>query len=237
MLYRRCLKPALDRSLAALGLLLLSPLICAVALIIQLRIGRPVLFRQTRIGLRESPFQFYKFRTMTDARDDKGRLLSDARRLTDLGRFLRSTSLDELPQLWNVVRGDMSLIGPRPLLPEYLPLYSRFQKRRHDVKPGITGMAQVMGRNALGWDEKFQFDVWYVDNRTFMTDVRIMGLTIASVVRRKGISQQGHATAPAFTGNSDSPDSSHCEESETTTLPISSQLANSKSGSPPSTAQ
>ncbi len=143
---------------------------------------------------------------MTDERDAEGHLLPDAQRLTPLGRFLRSSSLDELPQFWNVLKGDMSLIGPRPLLPEYLPLYSAFQRRRHDVKPGITGMAQVMGRNALDWNEKFQYDVWYADHQGFVTDARILGMTLASVVKRRGISRQGHATAPPFTGNTDSAD-------------------------------
>lgn len=189
--------------MAALGILTLSPLIGFVALIVRLRMGGPVLFWQTRIGLNEVPFQFVKFRTMTNLRDGAGELLPDAERLTDLGRFLRTSSLDELPQLWNVLRGEMSLVGPRPLLPEYLPRYSAFQRRRHQVKPGITGMAQVMGRNALSWEEKFQYDVWYVDNQSFRVDSRILGLTLASLVKRDGISLQGHATAPPFLGNSD----------------------------------
>jgi sugar transferase EpsL len=201
MLYRCCLKPLLDRALAGLGLLVLSPLIALVALIVRLRLGTPVLFQQTRIGWKEAPFRFFKFRSMTDARDPSGRLLPDAERLTGLGKFLRSSSLDELPQLWNVLKGDMSLVGPRPLLPEYLPLYSAIQRRRHNVRPGITGLAQVKGRNALTWQDKFEFDVWYADHQSFALDVRILSMTLGSVVQREGISRAGHATAPPFTGN------------------------------------
>jgi len=204
MFYRRRVKNAGDRSLAALGLLALAPLIGILALIVRLRLGTPVLFRQTRIGLREKPFEFYKFRTMTDARDAEGNLLPDARRLTPLGRFLRSSSLDELPQLWNVLKGEMSLIGPRPLLPEYLPRYSIFQRRRHEVAPGITGLAQVKGRNTLSWEEKFRFDVWYVDHLSLAVDARILCMTLASVVKRRGISEAGQATAAPFMGKIDS---------------------------------
>jgi len=204
MFYRRWLKPTIDRSLAATGLVIVAPLMAALALVIGIRLGRPVFFRQTRIGLRERPFQFYKFRTMTSSRNNEGDLLPDAERLTGLGRVLRSSSLDELPQLWNVLKGDMSLIGPRPLLPEYVPRYSAFQRRRHDVAPGITGLAQVKGRNALSWEEKFQYDVWYVDNTSLMLDARILCLTLASLLKRKGISQEGHATASPFMGKIDS---------------------------------
>ena len=157
--------------------------------------------RQKRIGLMESPFEFIKFRTMRDDRDEVGKLLPDEARLSKFGMFLRSSSLDELPQLWSVVTGDMSLIGPRPLLPEYLPLYSKSQKRRHCVKPGITGLAQVMGRNAISWKEKLDLDVYYVDHYDWRLDLKIVWLTVASVVRREGISRNGHATSPPFTGS------------------------------------
>jgi lipopolysaccharide/colanic/teichoic acid biosynthesis glycosyltransferase len=163
--------------------------------------GSPVVFRQVRIGLNDRQFGFLKFRTMTDARDSNGVLLTDGERLTGLGRFLRSTSLDELPQLWNVVKGDMSLIGPRPLLPQYLPRYSPVQRRRHEVKPGITGLAQVKGRNALSWEQKFELDVQYVDGYSLAMDASILWMTLLAIVRREGISQAGHATAPPFLGS------------------------------------
>jgi sugar transferase EpsL len=163
--------------------------------------GSPVLFRQVRIGYREKPFTFLKFRTMTDGRDAERLLLPDARRLTELGRFLRATSLDELPQLWNVLRGEMNLVGPRPLLPEYLPRYDAHQRRRHDVKPGITGWAQINGRNGLKWEEKFNLDVWYVDHRGLLLDIRILGETLLKVFQRDGISQPGQATMSEFMGN------------------------------------
>jgi sugar transferase EpsL len=201
MFYRRIVKPLADRALAATGLVVLLPVTCGLAAAIGLRMGSPVVFQQTRIGLNDVPFGFRKFRTMTQERDGQGNLLPDERRLTPLGRFLRSSSLDELPQLWNVLRGDMSLIGPRPLLPEYLPRYSRVQRRRHEVKPGITGWAQVKGRNSLTWDKKFELDVWYVDHCSLALDVRILWMTFSAVVRREGISREGHATAPPFLGN------------------------------------
>jgi len=156
---------------------------------------------QSRVGINERVFAFYKFRTMTCVRDLTGKLLADEQRLTTLGRFLRNTSLDELPQLWNVLKGDMSLVGPRPLLPEYLARYTAFQRRRHDVKPGITGWAQINGRNALTWEQKFDLDVWYVDHWSVWLDVRIMWLTVLKVVRGDGISQAGHATMPEFIGS------------------------------------
>lgn len=162
--------------------------------------GKPVIFRQLRVGRLEQTFTFYKFRTMTVERDATGSLLPDAHRLTPVGRFLRATSLDELPQLWNVLKGDMSLVGPRPLLPKYLPRYNGFQRRRHEVKPGITGWAQVNGRNTLSWDEKFEMDVWYVNNRSFRLDLKILWLTLLRVLRCDGISQPGHATMPEFKG-------------------------------------
>jgi lipopolysaccharide/colanic/teichoic acid biosynthesis glycosyltransferase len=172
----------------------------ALALAIRLRLGSPVLFRQVRIGLHNEEFVFFKFRSMTDARGPDGALLPDAQRSTDLGRFLRAASLDELPQLWNVLRGDMSLVGPRPLLPQYLPRYTPRQRRRHETKPGITGWAQVHGRNGITWEQKFDLDVWYVDNWSLRLDLRILGLTLLRVVRREGISQEGHATMPEFRG-------------------------------------
>jgi len=201
MLWRRFLKPLADRVLAGVGLIVLSPVLLVLAVLIRARMGSPVVFRQTRIGRGDRPFGFLKFRTMTDARDATGALLTDGERLTSFGRFLRSTSLDEIPQLWNVVKGDMSLIGPRPLLPEYLPRYSPVQRRRHEVKPGITGLAQVKGRNALSWDEKFAYDVQYVDGYGFGMDVSILWMTVRAIVRREGISKAGHATAPVFMGS------------------------------------
>ena len=194
-------KNLIDRSLAGIGLVILSPLMLAFAGLIRVRIGKPVLFRQLRIGHREKVFTFLKFRTMTDVRDQTGKLLADEHRLTALGRFLRSTSLDELPQLWNVLKGDMSLVGPRPLLPEYLPRYTLFQRRRHEVKPGITGWVQVNGRNSLTWEQKFELDVWYVDHQSLWLDVKILWLTVLQVLRRDGISQEGHATMPEFMGS------------------------------------
>jgi lipopolysaccharide/colanic/teichoic acid biosynthesis glycosyltransferase len=171
-----------------------------VAIINWLVLGRPVLFRQQRPGLGGKPFTIYKFRTMTDERDDQGKLLPDADRLTAFGRFLRSTSLDELPELFNVLKGDMSLVGPRPLLMEYLPRYTTEQMRRHEVRPGITGWAQVNGRNALTWEEKFQMDVWYVEHCSFWLDLKILWLTFIALVKREGITAQEHATMPKFMG-------------------------------------
>jgi sugar transferase EpsL len=200
-LYRRFFKTVSDRLLAAVGLALLSPVVCVLALLIRLRLGQPVLFRQVRIGRRDKPFVFLKFRTMTDEKDIHGKLLPDGQRLTPLGRFLRASSMDELPQLWNVVKGDMSLIGPRPLLPEYLSRYSAVQRRRHEVRPGITGLAQVKGRNSISWEKKFELDVYYVDHYSPRLDLRIWWMTFASVISREGISQQGHATASPFLGS------------------------------------
>ncbi len=191
-------KNLIDRSLAGIGLVILSPLMLAFAGLIRVRMGKPVLFRQLRIGHREKVFTFLKFRTMTDVRDQTGKLLADEQRLTALGRFLRRTSLDELPQLWNVLKGDMSLVGPRPLLPEYLPRYTAFQRRRHEVKPGITGWAQVNGRNALTWEQKFELDVWYVDNCSIKLDLEILWLTLVKVIRREGINAIGSATMPEY---------------------------------------
>ena len=195
------MKRLLDLLASAAALVLLSPVIAATALAVALRLGRPVLFRQVRPGLGGRPFVLLKFRTLTDARAPDGTLLSDAERMTPFGRWLRRSSLDELPQLWNVLRGDMSLVGPRPLLTQYLPLYSTGQARRHEVRPGITGWTQVRGRNALTWDERFALDVWYVDHRSLLLDLRILAMTVASVLRRDGVSQPGQATVEYFRGN------------------------------------
>ena len=172
----------------------------ALALLVRLKLGAPVLFRQQRPGLHGKPFTLYKFRTMIGARDADGNLLPDAERLTSFGRFLRSSSLDELPELFNVLKGEMSLVGPRPLLMEYLPLYSEEQMRRHEARPGITGWAQINGRNALTWEDKFKLDVWYVDHRSLWLDIRIIVLTIWKILKREGISQPGHVTAQKFMG-------------------------------------
>ena len=195
------LKRVIDVAGAAGGLVVLAVPLLSVAVAIRVTMGRPVLFRQTRPGLRGEPFVLYKFRTMRDAVDAAGRPLPDAERLTRLGRLLRSTSVDELPQLWNVLKGDMSLVGPRPLLMEYLPRYSPEQARRHEVRPGLTGLAQVDGRNALDWDTKLALDVAYVDRRSLWLDMRILARTLVQVVRREGISQPGHATAEPFRGS------------------------------------
>lgn len=186
------------------GLLaLLAIPMLGLSLLIRSRLGSPVLFKQVRPGLYGKPFVMVKFRTMTDQRDSLGLLLPDAQRLTAFGRFLRSTSLDELPELWNVLRGEMSLVGPRPLLMEYLPLYTEEQARRHEVRPGITGWAQVNGRNALSWEDRFKADVWYVDNQSLILDLRILWRTFYKVISRDGISQAGEATMSKFTGKND----------------------------------
>lgn len=193
-------KRVLDVALTVPALIVLSPVFALAALAVRLSLGSPVIFKQQRPGKNERPFTLYKFRTMRDARDAQGALLPDARRLTRLGAFLRATSLDELPELVNVLRGDMSLVGPRPLLMEYLPLYSPEQRRRHDVRPGVTGLAQVNGRNALTWREKFALDIEYVDRVSVGLDLRILLLTIGSVVRSEGISHSGHVTMQPFRG-------------------------------------
>lgn len=193
-------KRAFDLMLTIPGLIVLSLPLAVLGLIIRLRLGSPVVFRQVRPGLKGRPFTLYKFRTMTDERDASGWLLPDEQRLTGLGRFLRSFSLDDLPNAFNVLRGEMSVVGPRPLLMEYLERYSPEQARRHDVLPGITGWAQVNGRNALTWEDKFRLDVWYVDHWSLALDVRILGLTAWKVLRREGISQPGFATAEEFRG-------------------------------------
>lgn len=192
----------MDLAIAIPLVVLLLPVMVGIAIAILITMGRPVIFKQVRPGLQGRPFTMYKFRTMTDARDHEGKLLPDAERLTKLGRFLRSTSLDELPELINVIKGDMSLVGPRPLLMQYLPLYTAEQARRHEVRPGITGWAQVNGRNAIAWEEKFKLDVWYVDNWSLWLDLKILLLTVWKVLVREGISQEGEATTRYFTGSS-----------------------------------
>jgi len=194
-------KRFLDVLVGGTALALLSPVIALTAVAVAVCLGRPVLFRQVRPGLYGRPFTLLKFRTMTDARGSDGALLADGQRLTRFGAALRRSSLDELLQLWNVLRGDMSLVGPRPLLMEYLPLYNAQQARRHEVRPGITGWAQVQGRNALSWDERFALDLWYVENRSLLLDLRILALTAGRVLSRRGVSQQGHATVEYFRGN------------------------------------
>lgn len=182
------------------GLIVLSPVLVGLALVVRQRLGSPVFFRQIRPGLHGEPFEMVKFRTMTDARGPDGELLPDAERLTSFGRFLRSSSLDELPELWNVLKGDMSLVGPRPLLMRYLDRYTPEQARRHEVRPGITGLAQVSGRNAISWEDKFALDVWYVDHRSFWLDLQILARTVLKVVRRDDISADAHVTMPEFQG-------------------------------------
>lgn len=194
------IKRTFDLFASLLGLILLSPVIAVTAWNIRKKLGSPVFFRQVRPGRNGKPFEMIKFRTMRDAHDAKGEPLPDSQRMTAFGSFLRSSSLDELPELWNVVKGDMSLVGPRPLLMEYLPLYSAEQYRRHEVRPGVSGWAQVNGRNAIDWEEKFKLDTWYVDNQSFLLDMKVIFLTIKKVVVRDGISAEGEVTASKFTG-------------------------------------
>ena len=196
------MKRIFDLLAALLGLTILSPVLTVTAVLVRVKLGSPVLFSQLRPGLNSKPFYVYKFRTMTDQRDADGQLLPDDVRLTPFGKLLRKLSLDELPQLFNVIKGDLSLVGPRPLLMQYLSLYSTEQARRHEVRPGITGWAQVNGRNAISWEEKFRLDVWYVDNRSFWLDLRILLLTLKKVFIREGISQEGQATMEKFSGSS-----------------------------------
>lgn len=196
------MKRLIDIFASVLGLTLLSPILLMLFIIIRFNMGSPVLFRQERPGLNGQSIEMIKFRSMRDGVDDKGNVLPDHERLTKLGLWIRKTSLDELPELWNVLKGDMSLVGPRPLLMEYLPLYSPEQARRHEVRPGITGWAQVNGRNAISWEQKFEFDVWYVDNRNIFLDMKILLLTLKKVFIRADISADGEATMPRFRGNS-----------------------------------
>lgn len=195
------MKRAFDLIVASAALLILSLVIVVVAILVRFKLGSPIIFPQQRPGLHGKPFYVYKFRTMTDERDENGMLLPDSVRLTSFGKLLRKLSLDELPQLINVIKGDISLVGPRPLLMEYLELYTPEQARRHDVRPGITGWAQVNGRNAISWEEKFKLDVWYVDNRSFWLDIKILFLTVLKVFKSEGINQQGHVTIEKFTGS------------------------------------
>ena len=196
------IKRVVDVIVSGVGLLLSLPILLSLIYCIRLRLGSPVFFIQERPGKDGLPFKLIKFRTMLDVAGDHGEPLPDAARLTDFGLWLRRTSLDELPELWSVLKGDMSLVGPRPLLMEYLPLYSELESRRHEVKPGITGWAQVNGRNAISWSEKFQLDVWYVDNQSLCLDLKILLLTIKKVLRREGINSKGEATMPKFRGHS-----------------------------------
>jgi len=200
---KKIAKRIIDIVGSSAGMVFLSPVFVVIAVLIRLKIGSPVLFCQMRPGLNGKPFTLYKFRTMKDEYDVNGNLLPDEKRLTPIGQFLRSTSLDELPELWNVLKGEMSLVGPRPLLMEYLELYTPEQARRHEVKPGITGWAQINGRNALNWEDKFKLDVWYVDHWGIWLDFKILWLTLVKVVKREGISADGHATMPEFKGSKD----------------------------------
>ena len=194
------MKRSLDLLISSILLVLLGPVLITVALMICVVLGRPILFLQLRPGLNERTFEIIKFRTMMNVADDNENSLPDEKRLTTFGKFLRSTSIDEIPELWNVMKGEMSLVGPRPLLMEYLPLYNKDQARRHEIRPGITGWAQINGRNAISWEEKFKLDVWYVDNQSFWLDLKILFKTIKQVFLRDGISAEGEATMPSFTG-------------------------------------
>lgn len=195
------MKRFFDLTLTILAFLILSPLLLTLSIAVIYKHGSPIIFKQKRPGKEGNPFTFYKFRTMTNEKDKDGNLLPDKNRLTSFGIFLRKTSLDELPSLFNVIKGDMSLVGPRPLLLQYLPLYDEFETRRHEVKPGITGWAQVNGRNSISWEEKFLLDVWYVDNRSFSLDIKILFMTLYKVFKREGISAEGEATMTPFNGN------------------------------------
>ena len=200
------MKRLFDFLLSMVLILVLCPVMLTVALVVRMKMGSPVLFRQKRPGYKGLPFFVYKFRTMTDERGADGELLSDDQRLPMFGKFLRKTSVDELPQLFNVLKGDLSFVGPRPLLMEYLPLYNAEQARRHDVKPGITGWAQINGRNAISWNEKFKLDIWYVDNRSFSIDLKILWVTAMKIFKRAGVSAEGHVTMPRFMGNNEEQD-------------------------------
>lgn len=194
------MKRLFDLTVIILLLPVITPLLLFLIIFVKIKLGGPIFFQQTRPGLNGKPFRIIKFRSMTDKRDAEGNLLPDAIRLTPFGKFLRSTSLDELPELWNVLKGEMSLVGPRPLLMEYLPLYSKRQSRRHEVRPGITGWAQINGRNSISWEERFEMDIYYVENRSIMFDLKILFLTISKVFKREGISAKGEATMPKFAG-------------------------------------
>ena len=202
--YEKYMKRALDILLSGLALIVLSPVLLVTAILVRTKLGSPVIFHQDRPGKDEKIFRLYKFRSMTDERDENGNLLPDEVRLTKFGKLLRATSLDELPELWNILRGDMSIVGPRPLLVKYLPLYNEEQKHRHDVHPGLTGWAQANGRNALSWEEKFQLDVWYVEHISFWVDVKTIFLTVKNVLRREGISSGTAVTMEEFKGTKES---------------------------------
>jgi undecaprenyl phosphate N,N'-diacetylbacillosamine 1-phosphate transferase len=201
MIYLKYIKRPLDFILSLVALILLSPVLLFVALLVCVKLGRPVIFKQYRPGLNEKKFTIYKFRTMTDKKDEKGQLLPDNMRLTKFGKMLRSTSLDELPEMWNIVKGEMSIVGPRPLLVEYLPLYSERQRRRHGVRPGLTGLAQVNGRNVISWDEKFELDIRYVGNVRFSEDASIVFKTVMKVLHQDGISSESGETMELFQGS------------------------------------
>ena len=200
-MYQKYFKRPLGFIMALLGLIILSPLLLIIAILVRIKLGSPVIFKQPRPGLNEEIFTLYKFRTMTDERDENGELLPDEVRLTSFGKFLRSTSLDELPELWNILKGDMSFVGPRPLLVEYLPLYNDEQRHRHEVRPGLTGLAQVSGRNAISWEEKFQLDCQYVHQVTFRGDLSILAKTVWAVFKQEGISSETSMTMEEFEGN------------------------------------
>ncbi|QQT02759.1 sugar transferase [Peribacillus psychrosaccharolyticus] len=199
-MYRRIIKRSMDFTLSLIAIIMLSPVLLVVSLLVRVKLGSPVLFKQKRPGLYEKIFMMYKFRTMTDERDENGKLLADSVRLTNFGRFLRSTSLDELPELFNILKGDMAIIGPRPLLVQYLPLYNEHQKCRHEVRPGLSGLAQISGRNAISWENKFKLDVEYVNNISFIGDWKIIYLTVKKVFRREGINSETAATIEPFKG-------------------------------------
>lgn len=208
-MYAKCVKRILDFTLSLLALIVLSPIMLILYILVRIKLGNPVIFKQMRPGKDEKIFKLYKFRTMTDEKDEQGNLLPDEQRLTKFGKFLRSTSLDELPELINIIKGDMAIVGPRPLLVQYLEFYNEEQKHRHDVRPGLTGLAQVSGRNSLTWEEKFKQDIEYINHLTFVNDVKIIFMTIGKVFKREGISQDGEATMEIFTGT---------EVKETTTI-------------------
>lgn len=200
-LYRDYIKRILDIVFSFVALVLLSPLLLIIGILVKTKMGSPVIFTQKRPGKNEEIFGLYKFRTMTEEKDKEGNLLLDSERLPKFGKVLRSTSLDELPELWNILKGDMSFVGPRPLLTQYLPLYNKFQRQRHKVRPGLTGLAQANGRNSINWDERFELDNRYVSDITFMNDIKIILLTIKKVLNREGVTQEGHETVEYFTGN------------------------------------
>lgn len=199
--YRCYGKRIFDLTLAVVLLMVLSPVLVVIALVLYLKLGCPVLFRQQRPGLHGNPFVICKFRSMTDVKDKEGLMLQDSERLSNIGKWLRSVSIDELPELWNVIKGDMSFVGPRPLLVEYLPLYSPEQSRRHEVRPGITGWAQINGRNAISWEEKFKLDIWYVDQRSLWLDIKILYMTFWHLLKQEGVHAENNVTMPKFTGS------------------------------------